>query len=240
MPHARSAHLRGMRIGLAGRPLDTRDEGIAIDRDIDELYILSREQEAVAIDEAIVSLARAVFSESGTMVFEDHPLLTPLLEEIALEYWQVPELETDRKELGEIPQPRMLVIGHAKSPQESWSPRVPTLLNYTPEIPEDFNAIVFVANQVQDFQRWRDRRAARKYIIPSTGGMAREAGPVQEFINLDDDLWRLIQGRRSEIRYEDSRERDVRKPFQQEVPEFRYAAYPLLMRRIVEEVIRRG
>jgi hypothetical protein len=227
-----------MRIGLAGRPLDTRDEGITIDRDIDEQYVLSREQEAVAIDEAIVSLARAVFSESGTMVFEDHPLLTPLLEDIALEYWQVPELETDRKELGEIPQPQMLVVGHARSPEESWSTRVPTLLNYTPEIPGDFDAIVFVANQVQDFQRWRDRRAARKYIVPSTGGMAREAGPVQEFINLDDDLWRFIQGRRAEMPVEASKERDAHRIPQEEGPELWYAVYPLLMRKIVEEVIR--
>src|ERR1700692_2678447 len=98
MPRERSAHLSGIRIGLAGRPLDILAERESVESEVHEDYGLSREQEAVSIDEAIISLARAVFSESGTMVFEDHPLLTPLLEDIALEYWQVPQLEERKKE----------------------------------------------------------------------------------------------------------------------------------------------
>jgi hypothetical protein len=238
MPLERTAHLSGIRIGLAGRPLDTSAEGESVEGEVNEDYVLSREQEAVSIDEAIVSLARAVFSESGTMVFEDHPLLTPLLEDIALEYWQVPQLEARRKESRELSNPRLLVVGHPRS-EENWFTRIPALMNYTPEIPAEFDAIVFIANQVQDFQRWNNRRTPRKYVIPSTGGMAREVGSAQEFVNLDEELWGVIQGRRSEIRFESrSKENDTRGVPQEEVPEFRYAVYPLLMRRIVEDVIR--
>jgi hypothetical protein len=164
MPRARAARLKGVKIGLAGKPLDTFIEGESIETDANEEYVISREQEAVAIDEAIVSLARAVFSESGTLVFEDHPLLTPLLEEIAVEYWQVSDLETQR-EPRELSNPRIMVIGHARSVDESRFARIPALVSFTLD--------VFLANQLQDFQRWEDRRSPRKYIIPSTGGTAR-------------------------------------------------------------------
>jgi len=65
---------------------------------------------------------------------------------------------------------------------------------------------------------------------------------AKEFTNLDDELWGVVQGRRAEMRFEPSKERDVQEPAPEHVPEFPYAIYPLLMRRIVEEVIsgRRG
>src|SRR5207249_2785516 len=117
--------------GLAGRPLDTWVERDSVESNVNEDYVLSREQEAVAIDEAITSLARAVFAESGTMVFEDHPLLTPLLEDIALEYWRVPQLEARRQEPPELSNPQLLVVGHQRS-EENWFTRIPALMNYTP------------------------------------------------------------------------------------------------------------
>jgi hypothetical protein len=232
MERRRTAHLNGIRIGLAGRPLDTPIEGVTIDGEVNEDYLISREQEAISIDEAIVSLARAVFSESGTLVFEDSPLLTPLLEEIALEYWQVPELESAKTERVVLSNPQLLVIGHARSHDESWFTPTTGLVTYTAEIPEDFDAIVYVANKAEDFQRWRDRRARRKYVVPSTGGMASEVSSRQGFINFDEELWGDVQRRRTEIPFEYPKER-----FRQEVPELRYALYPLLMRMIVEDVI---
>jgi hypothetical protein len=238
MPQARSANLAGMRIGLAGRPFDMDVESESVKTETNQVSILEREQEAITVDEAIVSLARAVFSESGTLVFEDHPLLTPLLEEIALEYWRTPELETRRAEHEEAPNPQLLIVGHPEPYGNEQFGRIPSLMKYIQEIPETFDALIFIANQTGDFRRWRNRSARRKFIIPSTGGMASRTESSGEFIDFDNELWGITQNRRGQMPIDYHRERDELPGALQEAPELRYALYPLLMDRIIEEIIK--
>jgi len=46
------------------------------------------------VDEAVISLARAVFSESGRLVFGGHPAISPLVAMVAGEYIEPPKAES--------------------------------------------------------------------------------------------------------------------------------------------------
>jgi len=53
---------------------------------LERAEIYKRIEAAEAIEEAVVSLARAVFSEGGTLVFGGHPTISPLVALVAREY----------------------------------------------------------------------------------------------------------------------------------------------------------
>lgn len=55
--------------------------------------INERIEAAEAIEEAVVSLARAAFSEEGTLIFADHPTISPLVALVAREYVTPPVAE---------------------------------------------------------------------------------------------------------------------------------------------------
>lgn len=52
----------------------------------DRSEIYRRMEAAEAIEEAVVSLARAIFSEGGTLVFGGHPTISPLIASVVGEY----------------------------------------------------------------------------------------------------------------------------------------------------------
>jgi hypothetical protein len=63
---------------------------------------------------------------------------------------------------------------------------------------------------------------------------------ANKFVNFDDELWSEVQERRSEVHFHTRpKDQDAQRITPKEViMELRYSIYPLLVRRIVEDVIR--
>ncbi len=211
------------------------------------------QDQTVRIQEAIISLSRAVFSAGGKLALADDPLLTPLVAQIASEYWEPEAIETplssiERSNRGREP---VIVYQARKTLSEEENFLQAGYVRVQAEMPSEVAAVVAIGGnerQHEQFGLWLERRRRTPvYVISSTGGLAGREGARSmegnEEAN-DDQLWQKLQSARSEIRFpvskERSTEREEREPrVEEQVPEFRYSLYPLLMSNIVEDVAKR-
>jgi len=199
-----------------------------------EELVRTREEEMVRIDEAVVSLARAVLSEGGRIAFADHPLLTPLIGQIAAEYPEPVELERPRPEEPSREVALALVfppaIGRRGSVELDWLSSI-GLVDSNSKRPGTWDAAVFIGGQEAQLPDWNASDwAAPRFSISSTGG----AAGLVNGDSIDESLWQEVSSLRSDIPRQDSSE------IEELVPEFRYAVYPLVMARIVDKIAPKG
>jgi hypothetical protein len=211
------------------------------------------EDQMIRVQEAVVSLSRAVFSAGGRLALEDDPLLTPLVAQLASEYWEPAPIETQSSGDERSHREREPVIVY--QPKKIFSKEENFLqagyVRVQSEMPSEVAAVVAIGGgeeQHYEFASWLERRGPIPiYVVGSTGGWASREGPryreITEEAN-DEQLWQKLQSLRNEIRFpvpkEEFAERGEREPTVEEhVPEFRYSLYPLLMFNIVEDVAKR-
>jgi hypothetical protein len=212
------------------------------------------QDQTVRVQEAVMSLSRAVFSAGGRLALADDPLLTPLVAQIASEYWEPAPIETpfpsiERSNREGEP---VIVYQARKTSSKEENLLQAGYVRIQAEMPSEVAAVVAIGGneqQHEQFGLWLERRGRIPfYIIASTGGLAGREGlrfiEGNEEVN-DDQLWQKLQTVRSEIRFPVTKERSTEREepesmVEEQVPEFRYSLYPLLMSNIVEDVVKRG
>jgi hypothetical protein len=202
--------------------------------------IQSNDEADVRIEEAIIALARAVFSRGGRLAFRHDPMVTPLVIEVALEYWQslpadppillifaaepelaklradvsrigCAELRQDNK-LGELSAHRILYVGGIQGP-------------------------------ITEFAAQNLARPASVFSIPSTGGAAQAVVAQEAALDRETEIIETIYKLQRAMHYSppneeemfDPKSRDGTLPPQEgQIPNFRYALYPLVMKSILK------
>jgi hypothetical protein len=234
---------------LAGFP-----DFIESETELSEKEIHAHEEEAIRFDEAIISLARAVFSEGGRLAFPDHPLLTPLITQIASEYWEPASIETTDGEKKPLrPQGAPVLIFNPRPHtllEKEFTAITPGYVEIIFEIPTDPIAILYIGGSTEqskdEFSGWVHREGgARVFVISSTGGATRKIVENNKFVDLDERVWRGIQDNLGSIHFQapgpekpKNHENDMKLSDEETVPEFRYAVYPVVMARVLDEIVR--
>jgi len=245
----RSIRLDGALVLLLGGIPDYQESR----EEMSDGQLVESEDQIIRIQEAVISLCRAVFSAGGRLALADDPLLTPLIAQIAAEYWEPAPIETSLSPNERRNREREPVIVY--QPKKIFSNEENFLLagyvRVQSEMPSEVAAVVAIGGseeQHAQFGSWFERRRRTPiYVIGSTGGLASKEGirnmDVNEEAN-DDELWHRLQAARREIKFpvsaEQFTERERREPADEEqVPDFRYSLYPLLMSNIVEDLAKR-
>ena len=246
--HAKSKRLNGAVIlMLCGVPELSQSGEDASDDEVEKM-----EDQITRVEEAVISLSRAVFSAAGRLAFPDDVLLTPLVSQIASEYWEPvyiesAELQEERKQVGLEP----IVVYEPRSELAEMETSVRRgYVHIQPEMPSNLAAVIAIGgNKMQStrFARWQNQTEKIPfYVVASTGGVAATLLVNSPFSDVSDDgrLWQRIESARKEISFPISE-----RPFSDEehaeiskgeyIPDFRYSIYPLLMSNIVDEVAER-
>jgi hypothetical protein len=214
---------------------------------------LEAEDQVIRVQEAVISLSRAVFSAGGRLALADDPLLTPLVAQLASEYWEPAPIETlpSGDERGNREREPVIVYQPKKIFSKEENFLQAGYVRVQSEMPSEVAAVVAIGGgeeQHYQFASWLERKERIPiYVIGSTGGWASKEGPryreVIEEAN-DEQLWEKLQSVRNEIRFPVSKERfaeqeEPEPTVEEQVPEFRYSLYPLLMSNIVDDVAKR-
>jgi len=245
--HLRSKRLKDAVILLVYGVPEPKEGG----EDISDEQVRNMEDQITRVDEAVTSLARAVFSANGRLAFADDALLTPLIAQIASEYWEPPAIEPaeppgERKREGLEP---VIVYEPRSELAEIEAFTRPGYVRVQDEIPSELAAVIAIggtSKQSHQFATWQNRAGKIAfYTIASAGGLAaslREKSPLSDSSN-DIRLWERIESARKEITFpvdEKQFNNEERAELPEErIPEFRYSIYPLLMSNIVDEVAKR-
>ena len=237
--------LLGGRLGESNRNGQLQD---------DHFDVSSNDEADIRIEEAVLSLARATFVRGWRLAFQHDPVVTPIVVEVALEYWQsLPaeergvenrrfsgepivmfgaELEDHDRALIE----RALQIGCIKV--------VPT--SRLTEVSVSRVVCIGGSTEVDDYVNWLENNASNVpiFAIPSTGGAAYDLRDRSGIANPEPSVTELIVSRRSEMHFDPPRQeasservQGSRQQFDLEperVPQFRYALYPLLVNLILD------
>ena len=245
-----TGRLRGVRIFLLG---GMPEEPQVSDKPSVE-YIERLEDEAIAVEEAVVSLARTVFAHGADLLVIDDPLVTPLVSQVAWEYWDLPPAEVTQDSERHPVTPRVTIYHRGLEKHEDPATRISARHGYVALAPIDAlptarpDAIVCIGGtDISDhLGRLRPEESLHErgpllFTIESTGGAARRVSPDERVEKATlEDLGRA----RAAMRFEASADRpgesrqDSGEP-EEAIPEFPYATYPIIMRRIVERIAER-
>jgi hypothetical protein len=249
--------LEGQTVLLLGGGLNESHDHPIEDKDFE---VVSKDEEDVRVEEAVIALTRAVLIRGGRLAFQNDPVVTPLVIEVGMEYWQsLPgeKQEGDRQERGTRGLPLLIIdaesarkdheslefairIGCAKLLPEEMMKEVPVSLAVCIGGSETVRGILTRLSAFWD-------RPVAVYAIPSTGGAARNLATQGGVTDAEGQIANTIVGKRRELHFlppegeGPNRESRESSPFgersileQEHIPEFRYALYPLVMSVILD------
>jgi hypothetical protein len=217
--------------------------------------IVSEDEYDVRLEEAVMSLVRAVLVRGGRLAFPDDPIVTPLAIEIGMEYWQsLPGEELGAGKEEHDPKGTPLLIIDSESEHKSrerfdFALKIGCAKVVSEEVvgsvPISRVVCIGGARSVREMlnrfsKGWRE--PVPVYAIPSTGGTAKDLVETNEARDAEGQIADAIVARRRGLyfrppeREESDREGREPKSFfehpmseEEHVPEFRYALYPLVM-----------
>lgn len=244
--HGRTNRLNGAVILLACGLPEAKEMG----EDTIDDHVTNMEDQIIRVEEAVISLSRAVFSTGGRLAFADDVLLTPLIAQVASEYWEPHPVEVSelqqKREINELAP----VIVYKPRPElnEIEALTQQGYVHLQPERPSRLAAVVAIGGnrmQSNEYAEWESRREEIPfYLVASSGGLA---GSLHEDVSASDRasdsrLWHRIESARKEITFpvQERRFSEDAEPesSRENIPEFRYSLYPVLMSNIVAEVAR--
>jgi hypothetical protein len=233
--------LRGKQILLFARVPEI-DQNPEVD--LSEDGVRELEEVAITVEQAIVSLGRAVFSAKGRLVFAHHPFVSGLLAQVALEYWEPPELESGQVPRPELYKPVTIFPSQFHISEEEKSGLDPIgVVSFASERPDDLAAAILIGGDNDDQRHFRALSEQRMdgmsfYVIGSTGGAASGLSEtMRDQGEFDRKLWFELSHSLERLRVEAHSEGANA---EETIPEFRYASYPLLMHRIVTDIAERS
>jgi hypothetical protein len=200
--------------------------------------------EAEALQETVVSLARAVFSRGGTLLMAESDPLLSLILIIATEYWQR-SVESVKAESPRDPFVRLCAPGEDEDLQwwsdigllrlegRDWPMQEAILVMIENEQPLAMICLGGVGRVARQAVLFREHSRGRPiFTIAATGGDSRElAGELA--IAEDRNLMERLEGVRAEARFPEQRE-----PFgpEQLREEAAIIPFPLVMQRLVDRL----
>ena len=201
--------------------------------------IQSADEADVRIEEAIIALARAVFGRGGRLAFRHDPVVTPLVIEVALEYWQ--SLPGDRPVLIFAPELEFEELDAYASPISC------------AELREDYkfgelvaHKIVYVGGSqglINEVAAQNLARPGNVFAIASTGGVAQSVVDQNTALDPETKIIETIYSLQREMLYRPPSEEEMIDPSSRDetlrlqegqIPNFRYSLYPLVMESILE------
>jgi len=220
------------------------------------LDLVAPDEADVRVEEAIIALSRAVFARGGQLAFRDDSLVTPLLLELVLEYWQsLPGEEIGGENRRFIAAPLLILDTHPSEHHGDVEHAIhvgyATSAAFTSQIESPPDRIVCIGGrldyleQVNRFNR-PNARTVPVFSIPSTGGAASQLRSIPGIRNPEEIVSQIVRSRQDVIRFEPpeleqnepirgERHRWESSPFEPErVPQFRYSLYPLIMNAILD------
>jgi hypothetical protein len=249
MPGVSLHPLRGQTVLLVGGSPSFEESVVDTDTTLDEL--------STRIDEAVISLARAVFARGGRLAFWHDPVVTPLVVGTALEYWVPPSAEGSSErsfEFATSGRSAALMLGEPEDWEREWYESGIRVGHFTFSAERDWlrlepSRIVCIGGDRRVFERLeplrQNRGPQRAFALPTTGGAAHDL--IREMADVVDDaetaIWLELERRRTEIFFsppdktEDVTSRDRDSSYSKEgeaVPQFRYSVYPLVMNLILD------
>jgi hypothetical protein len=221
----------------------------------DELFRdLAKDESDIRIEEAAIALARGTFTRGWRLAMQQDSVLTPLVIEIALEYWEsLPGEEMGREGRRFIAEP-LVIFGNDFEEEEREILGYPAQIGCIKLIPEFdlselyINRVVLIGGS-RDVAKLIDlvksqAEGAPIYSIPSTGGAALDLGHLNEALDLERMMVSRIVSLESEMHFDPSQvelsDESVKRglpPIEFEqglVPQFRFALYPLLVNAILD------
>jgi hypothetical protein len=250
MPDLPLHPLRGETVLLVGGSPSIEESVVDPDTTFDEL--------STRIDEAVISLARAVFARGGRLAFWHDPVVTPLVVETALEYWVPPSAEgpSERSfEFATSGRSVAIVLGEPEEWERDWYNFRIRVGHFTFSAEQDWqrlepSRIVCLGGDRRVFERLQplrqnNRRWPRAFAIPTTGGAAHDL--VREMadvvVDAETAIWLELESRRTQVffsppeRTEDVNSRDAALSYPSEedgIPQFQFSIYPLVMSLILD------
>jgi len=245
-----SAHpLRGQTVLLVGGSTSFGDSAGDPDTSTDEL--------STRIDEAVISLSRAVFARGGRLAFWHDPVVTPLIVETALEYWVPPSAEGPSERSFEFTtsgRSPALVIGEPEEWEREWYDSGIRIGHLAFSAEQDWrrlkpSRIICIGGDKRVFERLEPLRQnkglQRAFALPTTGGAAHDV--VGQMADVVDDaetaIWLELEKRRSQIFFAppekgevtiSSDDRPSNSTKEELIPQFRFSLYPLVIRLILD------
>jgi hypothetical protein len=217
--------LRGQTILLVGGPVSAEERG-----EIDQAANAQEDEADVRVEEAVVTLSRGVFGRGGRILAREHPLLTPLLLEVTLEYWEaLPGEESSgaREQRRFLDAPLLVYKGPAAQSHDHVVGDVERAsrigcVRYVDDEQLDSLPIRLavciggsgeLVDELEPFSRvWHgvhNRQGPPVYVIPSTGGAASRTAAARDsfsVFDLEDSMVRTVNARREEMGFELPRE----------------------------------
>jgi hypothetical protein len=222
MTSAPSWSLRGQTILLVGGPVSAEGH-----RKIDGPADAHDDEADVRVEEAIVTLSRGVFGRGGRILAPEHPLLTPLLLEITLEYWEALPGEESSEARGHrrfLDAPLLVYKRPAESGRVEHvagdlerAARIGCVRFVDDEQLDSLPITLVVciggegelADELAPFSRvlreLHNKQGPPVYVIPSTGGAASRtaaAGDSFAVLDLENSIVRTVKARGEEMRFE--------------------------------------
>jgi len=227
----------------------------------DERFPSTAEDEAdLRIEEAVVALVRGCLTRSCRLAMVNDPVLTPLVIEVALEYWEsLPGEERgfERRRFSGAP---IIVFGNDFDKEAS------EVLGYYAQIgciqlfrefaliETAIDRIVYIGGSIgsMDLLGTVQRQSGRQipvYPIASTGGVARRLYQTGEVVDLEGRIVNRIADLQRQTQFDPPHVESSREFFESEqrfkdpkaerdaIPQFQAALYPLIVSEILDEEI---
>ena len=202
---------------------------------------------AEVLQEAVISLSRAVFSRGGTLVLANSDPLLPLILIVATEYWER-DLEADSPVPPSVPS--VCLCGPAEEEDLDWWTSTGLLTRQGRDWPRDgvipllvetqrplamicLGGADDVARQAELFRKYGHGRSI--FAVTATGGHAAALARKEIAIAVDDNLMRELGPLRANAKFPEQRE-PLSEAQQRE--EAAIIPFPLLMQRLVDRLAR--
>jgi hypothetical protein len=229
MPRERVGdRLRNARIVLLASPPGTESD----DADLSAARIIADDDDAAAVDEAVIALSRAVLAEGGTLAVRDDGYTAPLVAYVAAEYWDPAPIETAAGPEPDRTAP--VLVYNVESPLSQLLFRSP-FVSLGRAVGIRPAAVVLVGGgerEIREVSYWRERTESRLFFPVAGAGGA--AGGFED--RREERLLERLRGLRAELDTAERREPDP--DFRDEDDrQFAFSHYPLLMRQIVDDII---
>jgi hypothetical protein len=250
--------LKGQTVLLLGGGVEDSPEESLVDSDFGPF---SDDESDVRIEEAVVSLARAVFARGGQLAVQDDPVVTPLVIEVAMEYWQsLPsEHRSDESENRRFSGVPVLIVqsdaAYDNHEEFGFATQIgcakPTSRDDIKQVP--FSRIVCIGGgRDVDEQLSRlaplGQSATPVFAIPSTGGAAKSLANKKGVRNPEQEISQIIAIRRKQLHFKppERESSDAEEPYrsrvswegqafgEEHIQDFRYALYPIVMSVILD------
>jgi len=236
---------------LGGKLDDDNENGIHKD---EHFRALSNDEADIRIEEAVLGLARGIFMRGWRLAFQHDAVLTPLVIEVAMEYWQSLPGEEKGFEARRFSSQPVVIFGGRLEEEEHEVIEYAVQIGCVKFVPEThlteipISRVVCIggSRQAGEYIDWLNEQDERPpvFTIPSTGGVAQALSYREGVSDLERGIEEALVSQRAEMHFEPpdleaSPEHSQRTfpPVELEperVPEFRYALYPLLVNAILD------